>query len=86
MKNNLQVKPMVLEIVNNQINDDEPPITKKTFERLKTEGFSEEDAKELIGEIVWAEVFVIMKEGKVFNLERFTAALNTLPELPWDNQ
>ena len=79
-----EIRKLVMEVTNNQINDNNPPVTRKTFERLKSEGFSEDEAKAMISEIVWAEVYVVVKEAKPFNLERFSAALESLPETPWD--
>ncbi len=81
-----QVREFVMEITNNQINDNNPPITRQTFKRLVTDGFSEEDAKGLISQIVWAEVYVVIKEKRVFDLERFSAALNYLPNMPWSDE
>ncbi len=85
MDKNAQVHEFVMGITNNQIEDNNPPITRETFKRLIAEGFSENDAKELISHVVWAEVYILMKKQKPFNLERFTTALQYLPKTPWDN-
>ena len=86
MKKNKETNALVMEVVNNQIRDNNPPITKKTLERLKAEGFTEKDAKMLIGDVVWAEIFAIIESSKVFSLERFSAALEYLPEFPWKDK
>jgi hypothetical protein len=82
MKYNPRLKSAILQVVENQINSNDPPGTKQTFNRLVSEGFSNKDAKELIGTVVVAEVFDVMKEGKPFNIERYVNALNKLPETP----
>ena len=73
---------MRIEVVENQIAGNDPPETRKTYERLTREGHSEEDAKKLIGCAVAAEMFSIMKQGKPFDHARFVEALNRLPEIP----
>ena len=72
----------VLEVVENQLAGNDPPETKKTYERLIREGHSDEDAKMLIGSVIAAEVFYIMKQEKPFDHARFVEALNRLPEIP----
>ena len=75
---------MILEVVENQLRDGDPPETKQTYDRLVSEGHSDEDAKRLIGCVVSAEVFDILKKQEAFNPERFVQALNNLPSIPDD--
>jgi hypothetical protein len=75
-----------MQVLNNQLKDNDPPITKKTLTRLKNEGFSESDAKDLILEVVWAEIFVIMEQMKPFDLQRYTNALDYLPKFLWKDK
>ena len=84
MKTNPRLKAAILQVVDNQINANDPPETKQTLDRLLSEGHSDEDAKKLIGCIVSSEIFDILKEQEEFNLERFVSALNALPKLPWE--
>jgi len=72
----------VLEVVENQLAGNNPPETKKTYERLIQEGHSDEDAKMLIGSVIAAEMFYIMKRNEPFDNARFVEALNRLPEIP----
>jgi len=46
-------------------------------------GDSEEEAKRLIGCVVSAEIFDILKRNEPFNLDRFVKALDKLPEMSW---
>ena len=82
---NPRIKAMILEVVENQMQNNDPPETKQTYDRLITEGHSDEDAKRLIGSVVAIEVFDILKKQEVFNLADFVQALNKLPELPFGN-
>jgi hypothetical protein len=72
----------ILEVVENQLAGNDPPETSLTFDRLLREGHSEEDVKKLIGAVIAAEMFYVMKENKPFDHARFVAALDRLPEIP----
>ena len=84
MKTNPRLKAAILQVVDNQINANDPPETKQTLDRLLSEGHCEEDAKRLIGCIVGSEIFDVLKKQEEFNLERFVSALHGLPKLPWE--
>ncbi len=81
---NPHLKEAILEVVENQMRDNDPPETKQTYERLTQEGYSEKEAKRLIGRVVATEIFDILKKKQEFNLEQFVKALKKLPELPKD--
>lgn len=81
-KGNPYLRAAIMEVVENQLAGNDPPETAQTLERLIAEGHSEEEAKNLIGCVVSAEIFDIMKTSQPFNPARFTAALHKLPELP----
>jgi hypothetical protein len=78
---NPHLQSAVLEVVENQLAGNNPPATRKTYERLIQEGHSEEDAKKLIGCVIAAEMFYVMKQEEPFNHARFVDALNRLPEV-----
>ena len=79
---NQYLKSAILEVVNYQIKNNDPPETKSTYERLKKSGYSSNEALELIGVIVSAEIFGVLKNKEEFNRERFVKRLNELPEIP----
>jgi len=85
MKSNLILKSAILKVVDNQLKDNNPPETKQTFDRLIKEGISESEAKLLIGCVVSAEIFDVLKRKEMFNLERFVKSLNKLPKMPWED-
>ena len=77
-----RLQQAIIQVVDTQVDSNDPPETKKTLVRLIAEGYSMDAAKELIGNVVVAEVFDVMTEGKPFDLDRYVAALNNLPEIP----
>ena len=80
---NPHLQAAIMEVVENQLRNNDPPQTRQTFRRLIEAGYSEEEAKRLIGCVVSAEIFDVLKKNEPFNLERFVKALNKLPEMPW---
>ena len=86
MKSNPILKKAILSVVNNQLKDNNPPETKQTYKRLLKEGHSESEAKRLIGCVVAAEIFDILKKKEPFNQQRFVAALNRLPKIPGEEE
>ncbi len=84
MEDNPRLKVPILEVVENQLQANDPPETKQTYERLISEGYSEKEAKELIGCVVSSEIFDILRRQEPFNPKRFIKALSRLPQLPWE--
>jgi hypothetical protein len=82
MESNPRLQAAIIEVVNNQLESHDPPETYATFERLVKEGYSSLEAKELIGNVVVAEVFEVMNEGKPFDPQRYITGLSRLPDLP----
>jgi hypothetical protein len=81
-KSNPHLKESLMDVVDNQIRNDDPPETRQTFNRLISQGISEEDAKIYIGQAVCVEIWDIMRNRKEFNKERFIRNLKRLPEEP----
>jgi hypothetical protein len=81
-EHNPRLKAAILETVRQQLESGDPPETKETLARLKREGFSEEDARVLLGQAVAVEIWCILKEKKPFNRERFVRNLRNLPAQP----
>jgi hypothetical protein len=79
---NPYLKQAILEVIENQLKADDPPETRITFQRLLSEGFSEEDAKIYIGQAVFLEIYCIHKDKKEFNLKRYVRNLLALPGEP----
>ena len=83
-KPNPHLNAAVMEVVENQLRDGDPPETKQTFDRLLAEGHDEAEARRLIGCVVVAEIFDVLKKQEPFNPQRFAKGLARLPAMPWD--
>lgn len=67
MDKDLQVRESILEIVENQINENNPPETKLTLERLIKEGHKESEAKKLISYCLLTELNSMIKAQRLFD-------------------
>ncbi len=75
---NLRLKKAILEVVENQIRENNPPETKKTLDRLLKAGYSKDDAMKLIGRAVAVEIYKVLKNKEPFNEEKYVKALREL--------
>jgi hypothetical protein len=80
------LRSAIFEVINNQIRDGTPPETKETYDRLLSEGYSEEDVMKYIGAVVSSEIFAVLKEGRPYDNDCYVAVLKALPRLPWDEK
>ena len=83
---NQKLKNAILEVMNKQIIDNDPPETKKTLVRLQENGYSKEEAIKLIGYVVASEVFAVFREDCRYDEKKYIAALKALPKLPWTKE
>jgi len=60
--------------------DNSPPETQRTFERLVAQGYAPEDARRLIGNVVAQHIFAVMQREEAYNEQRYIAALQGLPD------
>jgi hypothetical protein len=79
------LRASIFEIIENQMRDNTPPETRQTHDRLIAAGHSHEDTMKMLGCVVTSEIFDVLKQNQAYDQERFVAALNALPELPWEN-
>lgn len=75
---NLRLKKLILEVVNNQLEDNNPPETKDVYDKLLAAGYSVSEAKEKIGAVVIEEIYDVMKEKQPYDEKRYTDALNRM--------
>jgi hypothetical protein len=83
---NPHLRRAILEVVDNQLRDNNPPETVETLKRLMADGRSRKEAVELIACVVSTEVFEVLKSGRPYDNARFVAALKALPGLPWETE
>lgn len=79
---NAQRKAAFLEIVDNQLRDGDPPETRQTYERLLAEGYSDENVRLMIGNLLVHEIYDMLKRRRTFDRTGFVANLARLPKLP----
>ena len=73
----------VFEEINNQIESNDPPETKKTYERLMKEIQNHDEVMEYLGVVKRSEILDILKSKKPFNRKRYVERLNRLPDVSW---
>ena len=61
-ESNPQLQAAIIEVVENQLRNNDPPQTGKLFKRLIEAGHSEKEAKRLIACVVSAEIFDVSEE------------------------
>ncbi len=76
---NPYLQAAVMETIDNQIRDNDPPETRRTLDRLRAEGFSRKDARIHIAQAVILEIWDTLKNRKEFNRERYLRNLKNLP-------
>ena len=70
----------ILAVVDQQMQDNTPPETQRTFARLVALGYTPEDARRLIGNVVAQEIFAVMQREEAYNEHHYIAALQGLPD------
>jgi hypothetical protein len=82
MKVNERLRETIFEVIENQIDANDPPETLLTLERLVKDGYTDFQAKQLMGQAVVIEVIDALKNKKPYNEERYVKNLRNLPEQP----
>lgn len=75
---NPHLKAAILEVVENQLRDGDPPETRQTLQRLLAAGYSRKQATEMIGSAVVEEIWAVLHDNKPFDRERFVGLLEKL--------
>ncbi|MEX3774529.1 hypothetical protein [Pseudomonas sp. MYb118] len=76
----------LIEAIENQIESENPPAAKATFNKLTLVGYEREDILNLMAHVLAVEIDAILEEDRPFNTEWYEAALRALPELPPEKQ
>jgi hypothetical protein len=84
MKVNERLRDMIFQVIDNQIAATDPAETAIAAKRLRDEGYSEFQAKQLIGQALAVELFDAMKNRKPFDNARYVTNLRNLPREPVD--
>lgn len=78
IQQNYRLKALIMGVVDNQINENNPPITAITYKRLMAAGDSSKVAKEKIAAIVAENIYDIMTNGNSFDEEKYIRELEGL--------
>lgn len=78
MEQDFNLYQLIIKSVEKQIEDNEPPVTRKTFQRLVANGHSEGTAKEMIAQVIAEEIYFMMSDDRVINEDFFAERLSRL--------
>ena len=76
----------LIQAIENQIESDNPPAAKATFNKLTLVGYEREDILNLMAHVLAVEIDAMLEEDRPFNTDWYETALRALPELPPENQ
>ena len=82
MEPNENLREQIFVVIKNQMEENNPPETNETYNRLIKEGYSDFESKQLIGQCVAVELYNVLKHGKPFDEERYVKNLKQLPNKP----
>ena len=72
--------------IENQIESDNPPAAKATFNKLTLVGYERDEILNLMAHVLAVEIDKMLDEDRAFNTQWYEAALRALPKLPPENQ
>ena len=76
----------IVEAIENQLRDNDPPETKRTLERLMSMGESRENAIRYIGSVLSVEIFEALQNQSPYDERRYVENLKALPKLPFEDE
>ncbi|MBX9406302.1 hypothetical protein K5E40_11510 [Pseudomonas baetica] len=76
----------LIDAIENQIESDNPPAAKATFNKLTLVGYEREDILNLMAHVLAYEIDAMLDDDRAFNTEWYETALRALPELPPEKQ
>jgi len=85
MEINYELQKQIFEIIKNQLELNDPPEVKITFDRLKKLKFNDHQVRQLIGQCIAVELFDILYSGKEYDNDRYIKHLKALPDEPFDD-
>ena len=76
----------IIEAVEVQLEENDPPKVRKALKRLISEGVDREEALKYIACALSVEIFGVMKNSEPFNPTRYDKNLDGLPDMPWEDE
>lgn len=80
------VRAALFEVIENQLQSNDPPETRHTLDRLLNAGYARGEAMKLIACALLNEMNDVLKAQTPYDNARYVANLRHLPELPWDDE
>ena len=68
--------------IENQIESDNPPAAKATFNKLTLVGYERDEILNLMAHVLAVEIDKMLDEDRAFDTDWYETALRALPELP----
>lgn len=72
----------LIQAIENQIESDNPPAAKATFNKLTLVGYERDEILQLMAHVLAVEIDALLEDDRPFNTEWYETALRALPELP----
>lgn len=73
----------IMEVLDTQLWENDPPETRRTLTRLLSGGIEREVSRRLLGCVIAGEVYAAMRTREGFDRGRFVSRLELLPAMPW---
>ncbi len=68
--------------IENQIESDNPPAARATFNKLTLVGLEREDILNMMAHVLAVEIDALLEADRPFDTQWYEAALRALPEMP----
>ena len=78
------VREGLLEAIETQVQDNQPPAASATLERLLRAGYSREDALLLMARVLSSEMFEMLEQGRGHDIGKYSRGLEALPEMIYE--
>lgn len=75
---NQRLKAMILQVVDQQLAEENPPIVGETMRRLLAEGNTKTQAREKIGAALLEELYFMLKDKKPYDDARYIEILTRI--------
>jgi hypothetical protein len=76
----------LFEIIRNQMKEDNPPETKETYRRLRSQGYSRKETMKMLACVVLIELNDMVRENRTFDEAGYIKTLKALPQMPWEEE
>ena len=72
----------LIQAIEIQIESDNPPAAKATFNKLTLVGYERDDILNMMAHVLAVEIDALLEEDRAFDSQWYEAALRALPTLP----